>query len=224
MILLSSKDKLPPCGVPTSVGSYWPWFMTPAFRYIRIRLSVSSSCRLVRYSRYSVSFQSFPTYSVSFPLPNTFYLPMSFVLPLKYASVSHTVGLLFGTYISIRHFELFDPSRFLGTMVSADFSQFVVTTDSSVRETSRDKPLLFPQARNLLGSSCSVYAIGLRLPFGLRCLRPTYPPIAPSYRVPVRQATISLSLLSAYTSRRKPWESLSGWSVTTSRWTFITEH
>ena len=143
---------------------------------------------------------------------------MLFVLPLKYASVSHTVGLLFGTYISIRHFELFDPSRFLGTMVSADFSQFVVTTDSSAHETSRDKSMFFPRP------TCSVYAIGLRLPFGLRCLEPTYPPITPSYRVPVRQATISLSLLSAYTSRRTPWESLSGWSVTTSRWTFTTEH
>ena len=143
---------------------------------------------------------------------------MLFVLPLKYASVSHTVGLLFGTYISIRHFELFDPSRFLGTMVSADFSQFVVTTDSSAHETSRDKSMFFPRP------TCSVYAIGLRLPFGLRCLAPTYPPVAPLYRVPVRQATISLSLLSAYTSRRTPWESLSGWSVTTSRWTFTTEH
>ena len=142
---------------------------------------------------------------------------MSFVLPLKYASVSHTVGQIFGTYISIRHFELFDPSQFLGTMVSADFSQFVVTTDFSACETSRDKSMLFPRP------TCSVYAIGLRLPFGLRCPWPTCPPIAPSYRVPVRQATISLSLLSAYTSRRKPWESLSGWSVTTSQRTFTAE-
>ena len=31
------------------------------------------------------------------------------------------------------------------TMVSADFSQFVVTTDSSACETSRDKPLIFPR-------------------------------------------------------------------------------
>ena len=64
----------------------------------------------------------------------------------------------------------------------------------------------------------------LRLPFGLRCLSPTYPPITPSYRVPVRQATISLSLLSPCTSWHKPWESLLGWLVTTSQWTFTTEH
>ena len=143
---------------------------------------------------------------------------MSFVLPLKYASVSHTVGLIFGTYISIRHFELFDPSRFLGTMVSADFSQFVVTTDFSAYETSRDKPILFPRP------TCPVYTIGLRLPFGLRCFWPTYPPITPLYRVSVRQATISLSLLLAYTSRCKPWESLLSSSVTTPQWTFTAEH
>ena len=48
---------------------------------------------------------------------------MLFVLPLKYASVSHVVGQIFGTYITIRHFELFSPSQvfFLGTTTSADF-------------------------------------------------------------------------------------------------------
>jgi len=48
---------------------------------------------------------------------------MSFMRPLNYASVSHTVGQIFGTYILIRHFELFGPSQafFLGTTTSADF-------------------------------------------------------------------------------------------------------
>ena len=36
---------------------------------------------------------------------------MLFVLPLKYASVSHSVGQIFETYITIRHFELFGPSQ-----------------------------------------------------------------------------------------------------------------
>ena len=40
-----------------------------------------------------------------------FFHPMLFVLPLKYASVSHLVGQIFGTYITIRHFELFSPSQ-----------------------------------------------------------------------------------------------------------------
>ena len=38
---------------------------------------------------------------------------MLFVLPLKYASVSHVVGQVFGTYITIRQFELFGPSQVL---------------------------------------------------------------------------------------------------------------
>ena len=38
---------------------------------------------------------------------------MLFVLPLKYASVSHVVGQIFGTYITIRQFELFGPSQVL---------------------------------------------------------------------------------------------------------------
>ena len=69
-----------------------------------------------------------------------------------------------------------------------------------------------------------VYIIGLRLPLGLRCFASTYPPITPSLRVSVRQATISLSLRLACTSRCIPWESLSGWSVTTSQRTFTAEH
>lgn len=155
---------------------------------------------------------------LSFPLPNTFSFPYVFLcFSSNTLRFPLTVGLLFGTYISIRHVELFDPSRFLGTMASADFLPFVVTADFSVGKTSRDKPILFPRP------TCSVYAIGLRLPLGLRCLLPTYPPITPSYRVPVRQATISLSLLLAYTSRCIPWESLSGWSVTTSLRTFTAE-
>ena len=40
----------------------------------------------------------------------------------------------------------------------------------------------------------------------------------------LRIHTISLSLLLAYTSRCKPWESLLSSSVTTPRWTFTTEH
>ncbi len=44
IMLLSNGDKFPPCGVPTSVASYMPLFITPALRYFLIRLSVSPSC------------------------------------------------------------------------------------------------------------------------------------------------------------------------------------
>ena len=62
-------------------------------------------------------------------------------------------------------------------MASADFSQFVVTTVSfTACETSRDKPA------SLSSSTCLIYAHGLRLPFGLHCLWPAYPPCAPYIR------------------------------------------
>ena len=96
------------------------------------------------------------------------------------------------------------------TTASADFSQFVVTTaNETVCETSRDKPA------SLSSSTCLIYAHGLRLPFGLRCLWPAYPPCTPWYQVSIRQVTISLSLPPACTSRYKPWESLWGSSATT---------
>ncbi len=43
----------------------------------------------------------------------------------------------------------------------------------------------------------------------------TYPPYTPLYQVPVRKATISLSLSLTCTSQYKPWESLSGLLATT---------
>ena len=43
-------------------------------------------------------------------------------------------------------------------------------------ETSRDKPA------SLSSSTCLIYAHGLRLPLGLRCLRPAYPPCTPYIR------------------------------------------
>ena len=62
-------------------------------------------------------------------------------------------------------------------MASADFSPFVVTTaNETVCETSRDKPI------SLSSSTCLIYAHGLRLPFGLRCSLPAYPPYAPCIR------------------------------------------
>lgn len=43
MILLSIGDRFPPCGVPLVVSSYFPFTITPAFRYLRISDSVSGS-------------------------------------------------------------------------------------------------------------------------------------------------------------------------------------
>ena len=77
---------------------------------------------------------------------------------------------------------LFSPSATpisgpLPTMASADFSQFVVTTVSfTACETSRDKPA------SLSSSTRLIYTHGLRLPLGLRCLVPAYPPCAPYIR------------------------------------------
>ena len=76
-------------------------------------------------------------------------------------------------------------------------------------EISRDKPA------SLSSSTCLIYAYGLRLPLGLHCIWPAYPPHTPYYQVSIRQATISLSLLLTCTSRCKPWESLWGSSATT---------
>ena len=76
-------------------------------------------------------------------------------------------------------------------------------------EISRDKPA------SLSSSTCLIYAYGLRLPLGLHCILPAYPPHTPYYQVSIRQATISLSLLLTCTSRCKPWVSLWGSSATT---------
>ena len=90
-------------------------------------------------------------YYVSFPLPNTFFHPMLFVLPLKYASVSHLVGQIFGTYITIRHFELFSPSQvFLVLWLLLTSCSSIVHHCTGLgfafwNKTSRDKPILFPR-------------------------------------------------------------------------------
>ena len=94
-------------------------------------------------------------------------------------------------------------------MASADFLQFVVTAAPAVCKTSRDKSSVFPR----LPSGFTHTGYGCLL--GLRCLRPSCPPCAPSYPVSVRRATISLLLLLACTSRCKPCNSLWGSSATT---------
>ena len=48
--------------------------------------------------------------------------------------------------------------------------------DSTACETSRDKPA------SLSSSTCLIYAHGLRLPLGLRCVLPAYPPCTPYIR------------------------------------------
>ena len=61
---------------------------------------------------------------LSFPLPNTFFFTLCYLcFPSNTLRFPHTVGQVFGTYITIRHFELFSPSQvfFLGTTTSADF-------------------------------------------------------------------------------------------------------
>lgn len=158
-----------------------------------------------------------PLLSWTFPFPVSFPLPWinlrlcgicSFTFRHFRCQIFHGTYIWLHGYIvqpfNIIHF------RIIPTTASADFSQFVVTTASiTVCETSRDNPA------SLFSSTCLIYTYGLRLPFGLHCLMPAYPPQTSLYQVPVRQATISLSLLLAYTSRCKPWESLWGSSATT---------
>ena len=132
---------------------------------------------------------------------------------LIYVSLFPLSGIPCGIHLITRlHVQPFGKARFRAmlTTASADFSQFVVTTaNGTACETSRDKPV------SLSSSTCLIYAYGLRLPFGFHCFMPACPPQTPYYQVSVRQATISLSLLLAYTSRCKPWESLWGSSATT---------
>ena len=108
--------------------------------------------------------------------------------------------------------------RISPTMASADFSQFVVTTE------------FVPPVRSHGISPCSflVYPPDLRIwvtaTFGASLPLANLPSIYALYQVSVRRATISLSLLLACISRCKPWESLSSSSVATPMWTFTTEH
>ena len=43
IMLLSSGDRFPPCGVPLVVASYFPFIITPALRYFLMSDSVSGS-------------------------------------------------------------------------------------------------------------------------------------------------------------------------------------
>lgn len=61
----------------------------------------------------------------------------------------------------------------------------------------------------LSSSACPIYALRLRLPFGLHCLLPTYPFNTPCYRISVHLATISLLLILSHTSQCKSCKSLS---------------
>ena len=96
-------------------------------------------------------------------------LSLSPWIPLRAASHSWS-----GMDIQHAHFQFSNISAFL---LQPDFSQFVVTTESvTACETSRDKPA------SLSLSTCLIYAHGLRLPLGLRCLRSAYPPCTPYIR------------------------------------------
>lgn len=60
MMLDSSGDRFPPCGVPCSVFSYLPCIITPAFRYFRISDSVSpeTACETLRDKSLSPSYKN----------------------------------------------------------------------------------------------------------------------------------------------------------------------
>ena len=68
-----------------------------------------------------------------------------------------------------------------------------------------------------------IYALELRLSFGLCCSLPTHPSKAPWYHISIRRATISLSLLFTLRHRSTLCESLSSSSTTTPIGTFTLE-
>lgn len=99
--------------------------------------------------------------------------------------------------------------RLAPTTTSADFSQFVVTAanEPSVRPHGISHQSFLVYLPDL--HAWVTVAIWTLLPLASSSARRAL------YQVPVRQATISLSLLLAYTSRCKPWESLWGSLATT---------
>ena len=97
---------------------------------------------------------------------------LRFALPAVRYSMEHTfdytVTLFSPSATSISELCLL---RLLLTSHSSLLLRYI-----SVCETSRDKPA------SLSSSTCLIYAHGLRLPFGLRCLWPAYPPCTPCIR------------------------------------------
>lgn len=96
------------------------------------------------------------------------------------------------------------------TSASADSSAFVVTmVMSTTAEVSRDKSYIF---HRLLARFTHQ---GYGCLWELRCFMPSCPLDSPSYRISVRQATISLSLLLSQASPLETCESLCGSLATT---------
>ena len=95
---------------------------------------------------------------------------LRFAIPAVRYSMKHTFDYTVQPFGKARF-------RAMPTTAFADFSQFVVTTaNETVCETSRDKPV------SLSSSTCLIYAHGLRLPLGLHCSMPAYPPCTPFIR------------------------------------------
>lgn len=97
---------------------------------------------------------------------------LRFALPAVRYSMGHTFDYTV---------TLFSPSA---TPISGLYLLWLLLTSHSslllrhfpACETSRDKPA------NLSSSTCLIYTHGLRLPFGLHCLAPAYPPCVPYIR------------------------------------------
>ena len=97
---------------------------------------------------------------------------LRFTLPAVRYSMGHTFDYTV---------TLFGPSAM--TLSNLCLLWLLLTSHSSLLlryisacETSRDKPA------SLSSSTCLIYAHGLRLPFGLRCLQSAYPPCTPYIR------------------------------------------
>ena len=97
-------------------------------------------------------------------------------LRFAFPAVRYSMGHTFDYTVT-----LFSPSA---TPISGLYLLWLLLTSHSslllryfpACETSRDKPA------NLSSSTCLIYTHGLRLPFGLHCLAPAYPPCVPYIR------------------------------------------
>ena len=97
-----------------------------------------------------------------------------YVLPFLPSGIPWSIHLITRLYCSALRQRPFQDLCLLWLLLTSHSSLLLRYIPAC--ETSRDKPA------SLSSSTCLIYAHGLRLPFGLRCLRSAYPPCTPYIR------------------------------------------
>ena len=138
-----------------------------------------------------------------------------YVLPFLPSGIPWSIHLITRLYCSALRQRPFQDLCLLWLLLTSHSSLLLRYIPAC--ETSRDKPASLSSSTCL--KSFLVYLPDLRT-WVTVAFRTSLSPVSLSamyalYQVSVRQATISLSLLLAHTSRCKPWESLWGSSATT---------